>query len=159
MEQDPFSLDRLQDIVRLDPVPWWPPAPVWWLLLSLAATWAAYFLTMGLLRWRKNAYRREAVRQLGAMPERPEAVELSSLLKRVALVAYPRERVASLSGLDWTEFLSESCEQVDFRVEPLSRMGMVSSQKDAAELDDEQRMQMLDAARLWIVGHQAEASS
>ena len=36
MNPDPASLDNLRDIVELPPVPWWPPAPGWWVLLAVA---------------------------------------------------------------------------------------------------------------------------
>ena len=48
-------------------------------------------------RHRRNAYRREALREL----EEADAADISAILKRTALVAFPREQVASLSGAAW----------------------------------------------------------
>ena len=39
--------------------------------------------------------------------------ELSVLLKRVALAAYPRQEVASLHGSEWVDFLSRTCPGAD----------------------------------------------
>jgi hypothetical protein len=100
--QDPADLSRLNDIVAPPPVPWWPPAPGWWLLgaalLAVIATlsWAA------LLHYRRNAYRRAALAEIdaiGKVNDPASAAALSAVLKRVALVAYPRSDVASLTGL------------------------------------------------------------
>ena len=36
MKPDPASLENLRDIAVPPPVPWWPPAPGWWVLGLLA---------------------------------------------------------------------------------------------------------------------------
>jgi Domain of unknown function (DUF4381) len=108
---DPADLSNLHDIVAPLPVPWLPPAPGWWIvavialgaLAILAAAWAA--------RWRRNAYRRAALKELDALgkpPGPPEMQAISAILKRAALVVYPREEVASLTGRRWLEFLDRS---------------------------------------------------
>ena len=40
---DPASLQNLNDIVALGPVPWWPPAPGWYFVIAVVT---------GLLLWR-----------------------------------------------------------------------------------------------------------
>lgn len=108
-DADPGSLDRLHDIEVPPPVPWWPPAPGWSIvgafvlvLLGLAA-WAV------LARWRRDRYRREALRELDRITsdlKAPRSLSaMAELVKRVALAAYPREQVASLTGDDWLAFL------------------------------------------------------
>ncbi|MBN8910366.1 MAG: DUF4381 family protein, partial [Rhodospirillales bacterium] len=50
-------------------------------------------------RWRRNRYRRAALRELGRLPRTGNVVPaLAALLKRTALAAFPRERVAALTG-------------------------------------------------------------
>lgn len=95
------------------PVSWWPPAPGWWLLLALVLAVAAVLLVWAYRHRRRTAAGRAARRQLEALEKgfaadrdsRRYIAELSRLLRRLALVRYPRERVAGLSGRDWLAFL------------------------------------------------------
>ncbi|WP_343504928.1 DUF4381 domain-containing protein [Alloyangia pacifica] len=94
----------------IDPV---PPVPVplvpqtWgWLVLALLLL---ALLVWGL--WRRhrrhlaNAYRRAALAELSRAVT---TAELAAVLRRAALAAYPRAEVASLTGADWTGFLSRT---------------------------------------------------
>jgi hypothetical protein len=99
---DPLSLENLHDIVVPDPVSWWPPATGWWVLLA-AVLVAVTLVALRIYRSRRaNAYRRAALRELETVGS---PAQLLALLKRVALVTYPREMIASLSGAAWLEFL------------------------------------------------------
>jgi hypothetical protein len=106
-----YSLQDLRDIVVPEAPPLWPLATEVWLLLFVVV--AAIAITA--FQWRRarqaRAYRRagEALLQ-GA----GTVYEVSVILKRVALVAFPREQVASLYGQDWAEFLKLSCRGKDF---------------------------------------------
>ena len=104
MIQDPASLARLHDVVEPDTVSFWPPAPGWWIVLAATATMAGALCWNGYVAWRRNAYRRAALAELPTT----EPTRIPALLKRVALAAYPREQVASLSGDAWLEFLERT---------------------------------------------------
>ena len=113
---DPASLQNLKDIIEPAAVRFWPPAPGVWLVVALVLIWAAAGVALGGCRWRQNAYRRAGLRELGRIRRhlsRPEGTKaavaaLSALLKRVALTAFPREKVAALSGDRWLAFLDAS---------------------------------------------------
>ena len=111
MNPDPLS--GLRDWHLPDPVSWWPPAPGWWLLagLLLAGVW---FASRWWRRWpRQGAGTRLALRELAGLnaalvtdgDARRFVAGVSQLLRRLALVRFPREQVAGLSGSDWLTFL------------------------------------------------------
>ena len=107
-------LDLLHEIVLPEAVSWVPQTPGWW----IAAAWFVAVVAVGIAQWimhrRRNRYRRDAQQELLRIAARAEtepaatAAEIAILLKRTALCAYPRERVASLSGREWAAFLSAS---------------------------------------------------
>lgn len=105
------SLDNLRDIAVPEPPPLWPPAPGVWVLLIIAL---AVLLAL-VLRWRRararNAYRRAG---LALLQNARTVREVNVILKRVALVAFPRPTVAALWGDDWVAFLDGTCRRARF---------------------------------------------
>ena len=79
MNSDPASLDNLRDIVVPPSVPWWPPAPGWWVVFALLTLAIAVFAWRRWRAWHANAYRREALRELQAATS---AAEVAEILKR-----------------------------------------------------------------------------
>ncbi len=115
MKDDPGSLANLRDIVSPALPSFWPPAPgaviVGACILAAIAIWCVQMLQA----YRRNAYRRVAGMEIdricrSASVGDEKSVAISEVLKRAALVAYPRETVASLSGSGWTSFLEKTGE-------------------------------------------------
>ena len=108
------ALAGLRDIHLPDPVAFWPPAPGWWIALVLAFTCAG-LAWLGVRRQRANAAR-AALRELadlerefrGSGDVASLAARLSALLRRLALVRFPRDEVASLHGGGRAAFLERS---------------------------------------------------
>jgi uncharacterized protein DUF4381 len=113
---DPTSLQHLYDIITPPPIPWWPPAPGWYVLGGAALVLAAWAGWRGWRYWQAAAYRRAALSELQQLKtrtadnvQRVSALqELPALVKRTALVAFPRQEVASLSSTAWLEFLDRT---------------------------------------------------
>ncbi len=101
---DPADLSNLRDIVVPPEVALWPPAPGWWILLAGGIAMAAILAGMIIARHRRNAYRRAALVALDGA----DASDISTILKRAALAAWPRAEVASLTGADWLAFLDRT---------------------------------------------------
>ena len=114
------SLAALRDIHLPEAVSLWPLAPGWWVLLALLAACIA----AGAIGWRRRrrSARRAALLLLAEVEDsfrtdgdtRRLAVSLSSLLRRVALLRFPRRDVASLHGEGWTSFLRAGANRVGF---------------------------------------------
>ena len=109
MNPDPASLDRLHDIVAPPPVPWWPPAPGWYFVLGLLLVLFLVLSVRAFIHWQRNRYRREALAEFARLEKllrasaSPSAVlaELSRLLKRAAVTAFPRAQVGCGADARW----------------------------------------------------------
>lgn len=156
---DPGSLDRLVDIVSPPPAPWWPPAPGWSVVAGLAAAALLAVAVKELLRWRRNAYRRAALRELetlvaAAKTDPARWTELPSLLKRVALVAYSRYDVAALSGEPWLAFLDETAGSHTFTAAPgQTLLSLAYDPQSVRRRTPEELVKTADAVRAWIRVH------
>jgi hypothetical protein len=119
-------LDQLQPLIDPPPVPWWPPAPGWWLLAVLLplAGWGLWRL---LRRWRGRRHqaraeapleplRQAALAELAQLrkpydgaPAGPWLQQLNALLKRLCRERYPDSHSHVLSSRAWLAFLDNRC--------------------------------------------------
>jgi len=106
-----YSLNNLRDIVPPDAPPLWPLATEAWLLLLMLASSAIILIYQRRQAKKRNAYRRAGLALLDGVST---VHDVSVVLKRVALAAYPREQVASLYGEDWATFLRQTCNRRDY---------------------------------------------
>ena len=106
---------QLRDIHLPVPPDFWPPAPGWWLLAVLVACLAAW---AAVLLWRQIRMHRQRGQILALLEQMENAAErtatpeflakLSNLIRRLALMRFPRHEIASLTGHDWLRFLDSS---------------------------------------------------
>lgn len=106
MQDDSANLDRLHGLAVPPEIPWWPPAPGWYVVMAIVALGALRTGWLVWQRWKANAYRRAALRQLESAKDVPAVAEL---LRRTALAVAPRTKVTSLSGEAWLGWLAERC--------------------------------------------------
>jgi hypothetical protein len=112
------TLEQLRDIHLPPPTSIWPIAPGWYFLLLVIV--AGLY---GFHRW----YKRGRVKRLALVwllrYEREYEAEgncsetvlkISDLLRRVALVYFPRASVAGLHGKLWLDFLTQTSKKIDF---------------------------------------------
>jgi len=140
-------LDKLHDFYQ-PPAPAWTPQTVGWYVLfvvtGLLVIWVVVHQTR---KWFANRYRRAALRELDLLPVN----EFSGLLKRTALEAWPRERVASLSGAEWLRFLNEAAGDETFHCPPANRIEELALQP--ATLSNEDEHALREVAATWIRRH------
>jgi hypothetical protein len=142
------SLERLHDVALPDPVPWWPPAPGWYLVAT------ALVLLLGLIawrrwrRWRAVAYRREALRALAAARD---AAGIAEVLRRTALAVAPRTEIAALGGTSWPDWLANRCPRpMPAAVRTQLARGVYGRGEAPAEV-----AALREYAALWIAQHAA----
>jgi len=140
-------LDKLNDFYQ-PPAPAWTPQTVGWYVLFVIAGLLVIWVTVHQTRkWFANRYRRAALRELDLLP----ANEFSALLKRTALAAWPRERVASLSGAEWLKFLNEATGDETFHSPPADRIEEIALQPVTLSNEDEHALRRTVAT--WIRRH------
>lgn len=124
MPVDPLA--GLKDWHLPDPVSWWPPAPGWWVLAGILLVVLLLLGRWWLKRRRRGAPVRAARAELQRLREaadpatdpRDYVAAVSALLRRLALVRYPREEVAGLTGDAWLAFLATTGGGDDFTSGP-----------------------------------------
>ena len=116
----------LRDLHLPEMIGWWPLAPGWWLLIGLALFGLFLVLRHIWRRWRHNAPRRLALRELKRVRSEYDrgvdtvnlAVQLSELLRRAMLAYAPRREVAGLTGASWLAWLDRGLEEQPFSKGP-----------------------------------------
>lgn len=150
---NPDPLVHLKDIHLPDPISWWPLAPGWYAVLLLLLF---LILFIGFRIYKRYCYalaKRRALILLAACQQQYEkernvplsSAHISELLRRVALVYYPREQVASLYGEAWLQFLNKTSTGIDFN--PVREMLLDAPFKtnDTINLKP-----LFNRAKLWI---------
>ena len=140
-------LDQLIEPAPPPPVSMAPQTAGWAVLALLVLCGLVYALWTYRDYRQRNAYRRAALVALDGAGD--DASAIAAVLRRAALVAYPRSEVASLSGDDWLSFLDRSGRMSGFRegagrvlvTAPYAGVG-----KPAPELSG--------LARTWITKHE-----
>ena len=148
MSADPADLSNLHDIVLPAPVSYWPPTPGWWILALALLAVAAILIVRLIAHYRRNAYRRVALRELDAIGpavDSASAMRISGVLKRTALVAFPREQVAGLTGPAWLAFLDRTGSTEAFSTGDLAALAYGGSTSESSAI--------LKAAKHWVRLH------
>jgi hypothetical protein len=149
---DPADLANLHDLAMPPPIPWWPSPLGWWIVAFAVLAVAAILVARAAARYHAAAYRRLAQRELAAIAAHAGAAEISELLKRTALAAYPRAVVAPLTGAAWLDCLDRTGGTSDFRLGPGSALPAAAF--DASQpLSAAQRGPLVGCARRWIQAH------
>ncbi|KTC76984.1 DUF4381 domain-containing protein [Legionella brunensis] len=119
---DSQLLNQLHDIQLPEPIGWWPLAPGWYVLLVALLVVGGSLFYIAYRRYKHGRAKREALHLLINLQKEYErdhdsqlsSMKISELLRRVALVYFPRQQVASLQGQEWIEFLSKTAKGINF---------------------------------------------
>ncbi len=93
----------------------WPPAYGWWILLALLVALITV-ISLKVTRYRKLKKQQKLTLQMLHVLEKKlqqnagteVLAEINILLRRLALMHYPRKKIASLTGKEWLAFLDKS---------------------------------------------------
>ncbi len=143
-------LDQLVLPPEPEPVSMVPQTAGWGVLLVLVLIGVAFGVWRLHAHRQRNAYRRVA---LAALESCKDPAEIAGVIRRCALVAYPRAEVASLIGADWLTFLDKAAGSTAFTAGP-GRAIATAPFRDGGAAD----AALLDVARTWVRTHKPEAT-
>jgi hypothetical protein len=153
---NPDLLEQLKDIHGAPPLPWWPPAPGWWILAAMLLLVLIWVGSRALKRYRIHQRRKQMLAWIDHLnatidPQKEPQSYLSTInriFKVVALRAYPEEQVAVMAGSQWAEFLQQQMK----KNQQSELLAVLSSgpYNPAPEFDP---ATISDLARLWIKQH------
>lgn len=144
-------LDMLEPAPAPDPISMMPQT--WgWAGLALILTGLIVLGVNAVLRHRRaNAYRREALVELAAAGD--SAAKTAEILRRTALVAFPRKQVASLHGDKWVNFLDQTSEKKSFQENTCRALSEAPYREDSTDPN------LTKLARDWIRTHKRERTT
>lgn len=129
----------------------------WYILGGLLLLFALWLIISSLKKYRKNAYRRQALKELRTISENSGQEHSSSLLnnvlallKMVAMKAFGRERVASLHGEEWLEYLESTGTNTAFMEYKGTILNTVYQGTSVSKDETESLMSL---AKRWIKTH------
>ncbi len=111
-------IKQLHDIHSPPAISLWPPAIGWWIiaiLIILATTWyynKYYFINHGVRRAALKKFKQ--LQRDHSKNKNQLIIELSILLKRVALAKFPQRQVAKLNSNTWLQFLDKTGNTKEF---------------------------------------------
>ncbi|MGB3127527.1 MAG: DUF4381 domain-containing protein [Pseudomonas sp.] len=148
------SIEQLQELSLPAPVSYWPQTWGWAVLLGLLGLALLVLAARRWLRWRRDAYRREALARLSALKD---LRELPELLKRVALsmplCEAEHQRVPTLAGAEWQAFLQRHAGAPV--PEDLSQQ--LAELAYGPPLPAEQQLHLLTQCTAWVEQHHVAA--
>ncbi|KIC44127.1 hypothetical protein RA28_14195 [Ruegeria sp. ANG-S4] len=154
MSVDVEGKSLVELLAMLEPAP--VPAPVsmtpqtlgWAVLAVLLAICIVAGLLTVLRHRRSNAYRRAALTELAAPGI--SATKSAEVLRRAALVAYPRRKIAGLYGDDWLKFLRQTSEKNRFPASTYQRLTEAPYKPTAPDPE------VTALAKHWVKTHKRE---
>lgn len=147
-----YALGDFNEVVSPPAIDWLPQTPGWYVVGVLVLAWLGRLSWLKLRHWYRNRYRREAAAHLQGLTLSPDSLgDMNQTLKLSALVAFPRQEVAALSGEHWTAFLNAQCEQPPFSVTQCQMLSQGVYQQQS--LDPVSGEQLRQACLAWVSQH------
>lgn len=146
-------------IIEPEPIGFSFDAPGWAILAGILLIILLVVAIKRYINYRNNLYRREAessLNQLAAenLPKVQLIYKINELLKRVAIISYGRESVASLYGEPWLNFLEEKVSQKPVFPNEVRRIFSSELYRGSrAKVDENELEEMKNSSINWIKKH------
>ena len=150
------SLELIMDsatLIEPSPIQFSFDTPGWYFTGVAFIFLVVIFSVKWVIRYRKNAYRRQAIKILDSNKideESDGVVHILETLKLVAITTYGRDEVANLSGKDWFKFLDSSSIKTSFT--EFEKPVLSALYKDET-IDKAIFQKLLSTSKNWILTH------
>ena len=139
-----------------------PTAPGWQALAVLVIIYLVHRGISFARLWFKNRYRQTALKALAELRQHDlSAIDIAEklpfYLKATALQAYPREKIAAMSGPRWLDFLDQQCEDVDFSGSSgVKLLDIAYKSKLDWDISVEDAEALIQMSQFWIKHHHSQ---
>ncbi len=147
---------KLKDIHQPAAISWWPLAPGWYVVLGLVLGMIGYLIFLIYRRQQRHQVAKLALQRLHQLrqaaattPNHTIVIELSILLRRVALIQHARQTVAGLQGDAWLAFLDNTANTTNFS-EGAGRVLASAPYQKTAQVDYDALFALVEK---WIKGN------
>ncbi|WP_172378797.1 DUF4381 domain-containing protein [Vibrio sp. Vb339] len=162
MSKNNILLSDLVEPAAMKTISMWPEAMGWKVLLGLLLLGFTLFVIKLYIRWKKNAYRREAIHQLTHLTNELQCSgaithqiiqQMNQVVKQAASVAYGRKSVAKLYGDEWYQFLN-ACFELDLSPEFLGRLNQAQfARSEPSIFMVEEGLALSERYQQWVLKH------
>lgn len=153
-------LQTLIESPNPEPIAMWPQTLGWKVIGLTALCLLGYASVKAYQTWRKNEYKRLALKQLKELEASEEDCDtkgqtLNRILKNVAAESYGHESVAALHGTSWGGYLIACCEaEIDRCLINRWQSSLYEPNPKLGTLDIDL---LISWARVWVTNHSTEA--
>lgn len=156
-----YLLKSLSETQAPNSVDWWPQTIGWQILFLIGLVSIGLKVYRVIRKYHHNNYRREALAWLQSLPDYrvtdPDVLysQLPSLLRKVALSAYKRDEVCTLSNDSWLQWLDQQCEKTSFTTLPSSAFNQLAYVPNY-NVDINTMDTIVTEVTLWIKHHRGQ---
>ena len=149
-----YLLENFVETQAPDAVSWVPSGSGWLLVLMFVFAYSVWKVYIAYQSYKAREYRRDAIAWLKGIDESQQEryLQLPALLKKVAIKAYGRTKVASLTGVEWEQWLDSECCNCDFESLCPGYLAQLSYGV-SANLALQERNVLLSQVNIWIEHH------
>ncbi|ABM04520.1 conserved hypothetical protein [Psychromonas ingrahamii 37] len=147
LQNNQNPLAQLNDILAPSLPSFWPPALIYWFLLSAVIICLLGSVYLFKKHKTQKVKQKKALKQLIHLQQsNADFITLNQLLKGVALLYFPRGQVASLHGEQWFDFLQSYSQTPLFNDKPHFIKRLYDNPAPACSKGD------FEQAKKWITG-------
>lgn len=160
----PWGNYLLEDFIETqapEPISWIPQTIGWHVVLLFILYFVTKKVVREYLKYKRNAYRREAMSWLSSLAAKPSSNQLAqmgqlpALLRKTAIIASGREEVASLTGKEWENWLDKRCTKTSFANDCKGLINKLAY-TDGSEVSKTDTEKLQKHIGLWVKHHRGQ---